>query len=75
MWHAWEAARHDRSALSGWLQNSADYHMGVLMDQYGPFDGCSIGTIEEPEFKHAPRAQKFPSVPAPDGLFPKYPTA
>jgi hypothetical protein len=75
IWFSWEAARHDRAALSNWLRTDADYHMGVLFEQHGTFDGCSIGTLEEPEFKHAPRARRLPSAPVVPGLFPKYPTA
>lgn len=75
VWFTWEVARHDRAAISDWMRNHADYHMGVLMDPHGTFAGCSIGTLEEPKFKHDPRAQRLPSAPVKPGLFPKYPTA
>lgn len=43
VWRAWESAGDDPAAgVSNWYRDHADYHMAVLLDPAGPFEGCSV---------------------------------
>lgn len=43
VWRAWESAGNDPGAgVSNWYRDHADYHMAVLLDPTGPFEGCSV---------------------------------
>ncbi len=64
MWRAWENLRLDpATGMSVWIRDHADYHMNILLSDYGPF-GRSTDTSElgEPLPYQAPPPGMFPDV-------------
>jgi hypothetical protein len=61
LWRSWEHLRLDpATGMSVWLRDHADYHLGVLFSDYGPF------TKSRDTSEHG---QPLPCEPAPPGLF------
>lgn len=64
LWRAWENLRLDpATGMSVWLRDHADYHLNVLMSDYGPF-GKSMDSSElgDPLPYTAPPPGMFPDV-------------
>jgi hypothetical protein len=62
IWRAWEALRLDpATGMSVWLRDHADYHLGVLFSDYGPFADSE---------ENSKRGEPLPYKAPPEGLFP-----
>ena len=63
LWRAWEHLRLDpATGMSVWWRDHADYHMGVLMDEHGPFAAAEV--------IHTKKGDPLPYEAPPPGLFP-----
>lgn len=61
LWRAWESLRLDpATGMSVWFRDHADYHLGILMGEHGPF------TRSKTENK---AGDPLPCTPAPRGMF------
>jgi hypothetical protein len=67
LWRSWELLRLDPAVgMSVWFRDHADYHMGILLSESGPFRKCRSG--------HTPNLEQLEwKDPEPRDLFGSYP--